>query len=118
MMTSNAEMIEKITALQKANGKAYALSDIAPLVQNYIEDITRQYDEAVSLYEQLKTSGASEAELNDALNKTYTLKYQIAEAQNVRNSLANQAIEALESLKSMQDDFNTFAKQLSDAIVY
>ena len=105
------EIVGKIEALQKANAKAYALSDIAPLVQQYIEEITLQYNEAIGNYEQLKTSGVSEAELNEVLNKKFILKYQIAEAQNIRNTLANQAIEALEALKNMQVEFRSFAKQ-------
>lgn len=106
------EIVGKIEALQKANAKAYALSDIAPLVQQYIEEITLQYNEAVINFEQLKTSGVGETELNEALNKKFILKYQIAEAQNIRNTLANQAIKALETLKAMQDEFNAFAKQM------
>lgn len=52
-MPNKEELLEKITSLQKANAKAYALSDIVPLVQKYIEDLTHQYDEAVRSYEQI-----------------------------------------------------------------
>lgn len=75
-------------------------------------DGLRQYNDSVRAYERLKQSGSCESALHDALNKQNILKYQIEEAQTVRDTLANQAIEALEALQATQKEFDSFGRQV------